>query len=221
MNKTLLSWSSGKDSAWALHRLRQDPSVDLVGLFSVLNERYDRVSMHATRHELLKRQAAAASLPLRVINLPDPCTMEQCDGIMKRFVEACAAEGIEAMAFGDLFLGDIRSYREKQLLGTGIKPLFPLWGVPTRLLAEEMLAAKLEAYISSVDLSKLPASMAGRRWSKELVAGLPEGCDPCGENGEMHTIAVAGPMFRSAIAVTVGEIVRRDSFAYADIVPLN
>ena len=221
MKKTLLSWSSGKDSAWALHRLRRDPSVDLVGLFSVLNERYDRVSMHATRHALLERQAAAARLPLSVINLPDPCTMEQCDGIMKRFVEDCVAEGIESMAFGDLFLEDIRTHREKQLLGTGIEPLFPLWGVPTGPLAEEMLAGGLEAYVSSVDLSKLPASTAGRRWTKELVAGLPAGCDPCGENGEMHTIAVAGPMFRSSIAVTVGEVVRRDGFAYADIIPLN
>ncbi len=219
--KTLLSWSSGKDSAWSLLRLQRDPQIDLRGIFSVMNERHDRVSMHATRRDLLVRQAAAAGLPLRTIALPDPCTMEQCDDIMRQFVTKCAAEGIEAMAFGDLFLEDIRSYREKQLQGTGIEPLFPLWGVPTRELAGEMLSGGLKAYISSVDLRKLPSGMAGRTWSEELVAELPEGCDPCGENGEMHTIAVAGPMFQRPIAVSVGETLERDGFAYADIVPID
>lgn len=177
--------------------------------------------MHATRRALLELQAEAAGLPLRVINLPDPCSMEQCDSVMKQFVEGCAAEGIEAMAFGDLFLEDIRTYREKQLQGTGIEPLFPLWGIPTARLAEEMLSSGLEAYVSSVDLRKLPATMAGRRWSRELLAEFPAECDPCGENGEIHTIAVAGPMFRQPIPVQVGEIVRRDGFAYADIVPVR
>lgn len=218
--KTLLSWSSGKDSAWSLLRLRQDPQIDLVGLFSVMNGRHDRVSMHATRRDLLARQAVAAGLPLRTISLPDPCTMEQCDDIMRRFVAECADEGIEAMAFGDLFLEDVRSYREKQLSGTGIEPLFPLWGIPTQQLAGEMLSGGLKAYISSVDLRKLPSGMAGRTWSTELVAELPEGCDPCGENGEMHTIAVAGPMFHRPISVSVGETLERDGFAYAEIVPI-
>jgi uncharacterized protein (TIGR00290 family) len=219
--KTLLSWSSGKDSAWSLFRLQRDPQIDLVGIFSVMNERYDRVSMHATRRDLLVQQAAAAGLPLRTISLPDQCTMEQCNDIMKQFVAACAADGIEAMAFGDLFLEDIRSYREKQLQGTGIEPLFPLWGIPTRQLAGEMLSGGLKAYISSVDLRKLRVSMAGRRWSTELLAELPEGSDPCGENGEMHTIAVAGPMFQRPIAVSVGETLERDGFAYADIIPID
>lgn len=217
--KTLLSWSSGKDSAWSLLRLCQDPNIGLCGLFSVMNERYNRVSMHATRHELLVRQAEATDLPLRTISLPDPCTMEQCDNIMRQFVSACAAQGIEAIAFGDLFLEDIRRYRENQLQGTGIEALFPLWGIPTPHLAEEMLSGGLTAYISSVDLRKLPASMAGRRWSRELVAELPEGCDPCGENGEIHTIAVAGPMFQRPITVRVGETIERDGFAYGDIIP--
>jgi len=219
--KTLLSWSSGKDSAWSLLRLQQDPQIDLRGIFSVMNERHDRVSMHATRRDLLVRQAVAAGLPLRTISLPDPCTMEQCDDIMKRFVAACAAEGIEALAFGDLFLEDIRRYREKQLQDTGMEPLFPLWGNPTRQLAEEMLSRGLKAYVSSVDLRKLPADIAGRTWSTELLAELPEGCDHCGENGEMHTIAVAGPMFQRPISVSVGETLQRDGFAYADIVPMD
>lgn len=219
--KTLLSWSSGKDSAWSLLRLKRDPQIDLVGLFSVMNERHDRVSMHATRRDLLARQAVATGLPLRTISLPDPCTMEQCDDIMRRFVADCTAERIEAMAFGDLFLEDIRSYREKRLHGTGIEPLFPLWGIPTPQLAGEMLSGGLVAYISSVDLRKLPEDMAGRTWSKELVAELPEGCDPCGENGEMHTITVAGPMFQRPIAVSVGETLERDGFAYADIIPAD
>jgi len=219
--KTLLSWSSGKDSAWSLLRLQQDPQIDLRGIFSVMNERHDRVSMHATRRDLLVRQAVAAGLPLRTISLPDPCTMEQCDKIMSRFVAECASEGIEAIAFGDLFLEDIRRYREKQLQGTGIEPLFPLWGIPAQQLAGEMLSGGLKAYISSVDLRKLPAGMAGRTWSTELLAELPEGCDPCGENGEMHTIAVDGPMFQRPIAVRVGETPERDGFAYADIVPMD
>jgi len=218
--KTLLSWSSGKDSAWALFVLRQDPAVEVVGLFSVLNERFNRVSMHATRAELLCRQADAAGLPLHTINLPDPCTDEQCDAIIGEFVAEFATRGIECMAFGDLFLEDVRQYREEQLSGTGIEPLFPLWRIPPVELAERMLAAGLEAYISSVDLKKLPASFAGRRWSRDLLKELPMGIDPCGENGEMHTIVVSGPMFEKRIEVGVGEVVQRNGFAYADVIPI-
>jgi uncharacterized protein (TIGR00290 family) len=218
--RTLLSWSSGKDSAWTLYALRQDPTVEVVGLFSVLNERFNRVSMHSTRVELLCRQAEAAGLALRTINLPDPCTNERCDTIMGQFVAEVATKGIDCMAFGDIFLEDVRQYREKQLMGTGIDPLFPLWRVPTVGLAEQMLAAGLGAYISSVDLKKLPASFAGRRWSRELLKELPEEVDPCGENGEIHTIVVGGPMFKRRIEVEVGEVVQRDGFAYADIIPI-
>jgi uncharacterized protein (TIGR00290 family) len=219
--KTLLSWSSGKDSAWALHVLRQDPTVKVVGLFSVLNKRFNRVSMHATRAELLRRQADAAGLPLQTIALPDDCTIEQSDEIMGKFVAKAAALGTTCMAFGDLFLEDVRQYREGQLAGSGIKPLFPLWQIPTIELAEEMLAAGLEAYISSVDLQKLPASFAGRRWSRELLRELPTGIDPCGEHGEIHTIVVAGPMFAQRIEVEVGETVQRNGFAYADIIAVD
>jgi uncharacterized protein (TIGR00290 family) len=217
--RTLLSWSTGKDSAWALHVLRRSPDVDVAGLFTVVNRAYNRVSMHATNAELLGRQAQAAGLPLQTIELPDPCSIEECDAIMGRFVAACAGAGVTAMAFGDLFLADVRAYRERQLAGSGIEPLFPLWGLPTAELAEQMLAAGVEATVSSVDLAKLPAAVAGRRWSRELIAEFPPGIDPCGEYGEIHTVVTGGPMLREPIPVRVGEIVVRGGFAYADIVP--
>jgi len=217
--RTLLSWSSGKDSAWALHKLRQNPEIDLAGLFTVINRKYRRASMHATRIELVCKQAAAAGLESRIIELPDQCSNEECDAIMTDFIQASRADGIESMAFGDLFLQDIRRYRENQLRGTGITPLFPLWKIPTMALARQMLAAGVEAYISSVDLARLPGDFAGRKWSEELIHEMPAECDPCGENGEMHTIVVGGPMFRSPIPVHVGQIVERNGFMYADIVP--
>jgi uncharacterized protein (TIGR00290 family) len=219
--KTLLSWSSGKDSAWGLHLLRQDPLIDVLGLFTVMNEKFDRVSMHSTRRELVQRQADAVGLPLQTINLPDPCTNEQSDKIMRQFVMESAANGVQCVAFGDLFLEDVRKYREDQLKGTGIEPVFPLWGTPTRELAEQMLSAGLDAYISSVDVKKLPARFAGRKWSRELMAELPQDIDPCGENGEIHTVVVGGPMFRKPISISVGEIVERNGFVYADIIPMS
>jgi uncharacterized protein (TIGR00290 family) len=219
--RTLLSWSTGKDSAWALYLLRQDPGIEILGLFTVMNEEFNRVSMHSTRRELLQRQADAVGLPLQTINLPDPCTNEQYDTIMRQFVTESAANEVKYMAFGDLLLEDIRQYREDQLKGTGIEPAFPLWGNPTRELAEHMLSAGLDAYVSSVDLKKLPLRFAGRKWSRELIAELPQDCDPCGENGEMHTIVVGGPMFRRPISISVGQIVERDGFAYADIIPMS
>jgi uncharacterized protein (TIGR00290 family) len=217
--KTLLSWSSGKDSAWALHVLQDNPGIELIGLFTAMNQKYNRVTMHATRLEMLKRQTDAVGLPLQTISLPDPCTNEQYAAIMQQFVTETAAKGIECMAFGDLFLQNIREYREKQLKGTGIEPVFPLWEIPTRELAEQMLSAGLDAYVSCVDLKKLPSSFAGRKWSRELLAELPRDCDPCGENGEMHTVVVGGPMFSKTVPVAVGEIVERNGFAFADIIP--
>ena len=217
--KTLLSWSSGKDSAWTLYRLQQDPEIEIVGLFTVINEKYDRASMHATRLDLLKRQAMAAGLPIETISLPDQCSNDQCDAIMGQYINNAEAHSIEYVAFGDLFLEDIRQYREKQLQTTSIKPIFPLWKLPTWELADEMLAAGLEAYVSSVDLAKLPAEIAGRKWTRELLDEIPAECDPCGENGEMHTIVTGGPMFTSSIPVRVGKILTRNGFAYADIIP--
>jgi len=216
-----VSWSSGKDSAWALHALRRDPEVEVVGLFSTINERYQRVAMHATRVELLQRQAGAVGLPIQTISLPDPCTNEQYDAIMGGFIQNSVGTGIECMAFGDLFLADIRAYRENQLRATGIEPVFPLWGMPTGELAERMLAAGVEAYVSSVDLKKLPVRFVGRRWSRQLLAEFPPEIDPCGENGEIHTVIVNGPMFSHSIPVQIGEIIERDGFAYADIIPLR
>lgn len=217
--KTMLSWSSGKDSAWTLHLLQQDPEIELLGLFTVMNEKYNRVSMHATRLKMLELQAEVTELPLQTIHLPDPCTNEQSDAIMRQFVMESAARGIERMAFGDLFLEDIRKYRENQLKGTGIEPVFPLWSIPTRILAEKMLLSGLDAYVSCVDLKKLTTRFVGRKWSRELIAELPEDCDPCGENGEFHTIVTGGLMFSRTIPITVGEIVERNGFAYADIIP--
>jgi len=219
--RTLLSWSSGKDSAWAFQLLQQDPTTDLVGLFTVMNRKYNRVSMHATRLQLLERQAEEIGLPLQLISLPDPCTHEQCDAIMRNFIADSATKAIERMAFGDLFLEDVRQYRENQLKGTGIEPVFPLWGKRTGQLAEQMLSAGLEAYVSSVDLKKLPSHFAGRQWSWDLLKEFPRETDPCGENGEVHTVVVGGPMFRKTIPVRVGEIVERDGFAYADIIPMK
>lgn len=195
--------------------------VELAGLFTVMNQKYNRVSMHATRLEMLQRQAGAVGLPLQTINLPDPCTNEQYDAIMRHFVTESATRGIECMAFGDLFLEDIRKYRENRLKGTGIDPLFPLWGFPTRDLAEQMLFAGLEAYVSSVDLKKLPLRFAGRKWSRKLIAEFPKDCDSCGENGEIHTVVIGGSMFQRPIPVRVGEIFQQNGFAYADIIPIN
>jgi uncharacterized protein (TIGR00290 family) len=177
--------------------------------------------MHATRLELLRRQADAVGLSLQVVNLPDPCTNEQCDTIMRHFVKESATQRVERIAFGDLFLEDIRKYRENQLKGTGVEPIFPLWGIPTAELAEQMLSAGLEAYISSVDLKKLPTHIAGLKWSRNLIAEFPQDIDPCGENGEIHTVVVAGPMFQKPIPVKIGETVERNGFAYADIIPMN
>jgi len=217
--KTLLSWSSGKDSAWALHVLRRDPSVEIVGLLSTINAKVDRVSMHSTRRRLLEMQAGAAALALETVSLPDPCTNEEYEAVMRGFVENAVSGGIECVAFGDLFLEDIREYREKQLEGTGIRPVFPLWGSSTRDLAEKMLSAGIEAYVSCVDLKKLPSDFAGKKWTQDLIDRFPKDVDACGENGEFHTVVTAGPMFSRRIPVEIGEIIERDGFAWADIVP--
>jgi len=219
--KVLLSWSSGKDSAWALHSLRKDSQLEVIGLFTTVNEEYDRVNMHATPLTLLQCQAEATGLPLHVIRIPNPCPMEIYNRAMEKFVVSCQKTQIDCMAFGDLFLQDIRDYRVKMLQGSGIKPIFPIWGIPTKQLALDMLAGGLDAWISSVDLKKLPSSFAGRHFTKEFLSELPPQCDPCGENGEFHTIVANGPMFNHSIAIHVGKSIERDGFAYADISPVN
>jgi uncharacterized protein (TIGR00290 family) len=217
--RTLLSWSTGKDSAWALHALRQRGHVSVVGLVTTINEAFDRVAMHGVRRELLEAQAKAAGLPLHVLPIPYPCPNEVYERVMGTFVAQAAVEGVEAFAFGDLFLEDIRRYRETRLAGTGIAPLFPLWGLDTAELARDMIAGGLEAYLTCVDPRKLPPSFAGRRFDLDLLADLPAGIDPCAENGEFHTFACAGPMFSRAIRVEVGETVTRDGFVFSDLAP--
>jgi uncharacterized protein (TIGR00290 family) len=217
--KTLVSWSSGKDSAWMLHVLRQQPDVTIAGLVTTLNAEFDRVAMHGVRRALLQAQADAAGLPLHVLPIPHPCPNETYEQIMGAFIAEQAARGIEAMAFGDLFLEDIRRYREEKLAGTGIAPLFPIWGIGTARLARDMIAGGLVAHLTCVDPRKLPERFAGRRFDAHLLADLPAGIDPCGENGEFHSFASAGPMFRHAIPVAAGDVVTRDGFTFCDLIP--
>jgi uncharacterized protein (TIGR00290 family) len=215
--KVLLSWSSGKDSAWALHRLRQRGDFEVAGLLTTLNAAFDRVAMHSTRRALLEAQAAAAGVPLFTVPLPWPCSNEHYEAAMRIACDTAVAQGIEAMAFGDLFLEDIRRYREEKLAGTGLEPVFPVWGLDTRALAEEMIAGGLRARIVCVDPKKLPAEFAGRDFDTDFLRDLPEGVDPCGENGEFHTAVYAGPMFREPITIESGEVIERDGFIFADV----
>ena len=217
--KTLLSWSSGKDSAWTLYTLQQDPSIKLCGLVTTINRVFQRVAMHGVRRELLEHQARAAGLPLTIIELPYPCSNEDYEARMGTLVEQAVADGVQCMAFGDLFLDDIRRYREAKLANTGLQPLFPLWGQDTRQLARQMLDSGLKAYLTCVDPTKLAPHWAGQTFSAELLDQLPASVDPCGEYGEFHTFAVAGPMFGESIAVHAGEIVERDGFVFADLLP--
>jgi uncharacterized protein (TIGR00290 family) len=217
--KTLLSWSSGKDSAWALHVLRKSSEVEVVGLMTTVNQLYQRIAIHAVRLELLRLQAQAAGLPLHVIDLPYPCSNAQYEQVMSEFTLQSRQAGIECMAFGDLFLADIKSYREQRLSSTGITPLFPIWQRPTDQLAAEMLSSGLRAVATCVDPKLLPGSFAGREFNERFLKDLPAGVDPCGERGEFHTFAFAGPMFDRAVNVEVGEIVEREGFVYADVLP--
>lgn len=215
-----LSWSSGKDCAWALHRLRQD-GAEVAALFTTLNAQADRVAMHGVRRELLEQQGRAAGLPLHIIDLPWPCTNADYERIMGRFLAQAQTAGVREMAFGDLFLEDIRAYREQNLHGTGIAPVFPVWGMPTCELARDMLAAGLSARLATVDMAKLDASFAGRCYDADLLADLPSEVDACGENGEFHTFVTDGPMFAHPIKVETGKVVVRDGFAYADLLPAD
>jgi uncharacterized protein (TIGR00290 family) len=216
--KALISWSSGKDSAFALHEIRQAGELDVVGAVTTVTETFGRVSIHGVRQEILLAQLAAAGLPPRIVPIPYPCPNETYEARMGEAVAAAAHEGITHMIFGDLYLADIRAYREAKLAGSGITPVFPLWERPTLPLARAMIASGLQAYLATVDLKKLPAEFAGRQFDAGLLADLPDGIDPCGENGEFHTCVVAGPMFSQALPVTPGERVERDGYAYCDLV---
>lgn len=216
MKRVLLSWSSGKDSGWALHVLRQQADVEVVGLLTTLNDEFQRVAMHGVRRSVLEAQAAAAELPLWVVPLPWPCTNEIYEQRMAEVCDRAVAENIDAVAFGDLFLEDVRAYRERQLKPTGLEPLFPLWGIPTAELARTMIAGGLRARVVCVDTKQLPASFAGREFDEAFLADLPEGTDPCAERGEFHTCVYAGPMFSAPLRLEAGEVVNRDGFVFAD-----
>ncbi len=212
-----LSWSSGKDSAYALHVLRQSTELEVVGLLTTITAPYQRVSMHGVRENILDAQAVATGLPLHKVYIPAPCSNEDYAAAMGAAMETAAAEGVRGIAFGDLFLEDIREYRETQLRRVAMSAHFPLWGRPTDLLAAEMLAAGMVATLSCVDTRRLPASFSGRRFDGELLAHLPRDIDPCGEHGEFHTCVSAGPMFDVPLRLRAGETVVRDGFAFADL----
>jgi uncharacterized protein (TIGR00290 family) len=216
MKRVLLSWSSGKDSAWALHVLRRQPGVEVVGLLTTLNQEFQRVAMHGTRRAVVEAQAEAAQLPLWIVPLPWPCPNAIYEQLMAEACERAIREQVDAIAFGDLFLSDIRAYREAQLKPTGLEPLFPLWEIPTGVLAREMMAGGLRAKLVCVDKKQLPDSFAGRDFDAALLRDLPPEVDPCGERGEFHTCVYDGPIFAAAINLEAGEIVDRDGFVYAD-----
>jgi len=219
VKRVALSWSSGKDSAWSLYLLQHNPEFQVVALITTLNEQFDRVAMHAVRRELVEAQAASAGLPLWPVPLPWPCSNEQYEDRMRQVCRRAVNEGIDCIAFGDLFLTDIRAYREKQLSGSGLEPIFPVWQLPTRELAADMLKAGLRAKITCVDPRLLSPAFAGRDFDPAFLRDLPASIDPCGENGEFHSFVYDGPMFRAPVAVQVGEIVERDGFVFADLQP--
>ena len=217
--KALIAWSSGKDSAWALHEARRAGGFDIVGALTTVTDTFARVSMHGVREELLRAQLAAAGLPALIVRIPYPCPNEIYEREMAAAIADARARGVTHIIFGDLYLEDVRAYRERQLAGSGITPVFPLWQRPTEQLARDMIAGGLETYLATVDLNKLPASFAGRKFDAGLLADFPPGIDPCGENGEFHSCVVAGPMLARKIPIMVGDTVERDGFAYADLLP--
>lgn len=219
--RVLLSWSSGKDSAWTLHVLRGHADVEVVGLLTTFNEEADRVATHAVRRALVESQAAATGLPLWTVQLPSPCTNEVYEQRMAAAFTRPRAEGVSHVAFGDLFLEDIRAYRMAQLAAAGLEPLFPIWCGPegTGALANAMLDGGLRAILACVDPRHVPPELAGREFDRRLLAELPASVDPCGERGEFHTFCYGGPMFRDDVRVDVGEVVLRDGFCFADLTP--
>ena len=218
-SKVLLAWSSGKDSAWALHVLRAREDVHVVGLLTTVNMAHDRVAMHAVRRSLLEAQAEAVGLPVRIVPIPSPCPNAAYEAAMESALAAARAESIDAVAFGDLFLEDVRHYREERMATTGLAPLFPLWGRPTAGLAREMIAGGQRATITCVDPRVLGAEFAGRPFDEDLLRDLPAAVDPCGERGEFHSFAWDGPAFRHPVRVRAGDVVERDGFVFADLLP--
>jgi uncharacterized protein (TIGR00290 family) len=215
--KALVSWSSGKDSAWTLHILRQSNEYEIVGLLTTINGNFDRVAMHGVRRELLEAQADATGLPLWKVPLPWPCSNQEYETAMNAACTKAIDAGVQAVAFGDLFLEDVRQYREDRMRGIGLSPLFPIWKRDTRQLINEMCAQGVRSRIVCLDPQKLPASFAGRDLDSQLINEFPPAIDPCGEKGEFHTFVHDGPMFARAIPIENGEVVTRDGFVFADL----
>jgi uncharacterized protein (TIGR00290 family) len=216
VKKVLLAWSSGKDSAWTLHTLRRQ-NIEVSALLTTLNEAAGRVAMHGVRSALLEQQAAAIGLPVWQIPLPFPCTNEEYEARMADACRRAVAEGFGTIAFGDLFLPDVRAYRERQLAGSGLTPVFPLWELPTAILARDMIDAGLRARLSCIDSRQIDASFAGHEFDRALLSVLPPSADPCGENGEFHTFVYDGPMFSRPLCIESGEVRNVDGFIYADL----
>lgn len=216
--RALVAWSSGKDAAYALHEVRRAGDLEVVGLLTTVTRAFERVSMHGVREVLLEAQAASIGLPLTRVEIPYPCPNEVYEQAMADTLTSAAARGVTHVVFGDLFLADIRAYREAQLARVGFTGVFPLWGRDTTALAHVMIAAGLDARLVCVDPSCLDPSFAGRRFDRDLIAELPAGVDPCGENGEFHTFVADGPMFARPVSVIPGVIVERDGFVFADLV---
>ena len=217
--KALIAWSSGKDSAWALHEVRRTGDVDIVAALTTVTDEFARVSMHGVREELLAAQLEAAALPAITVRIPYPCANRIYEREMAAAMTEAKARGVTHIVFGDLFLQDVRAYREARLAEVGMSGIFPLWQMPTDALAKNMIDAGVEAHLVCVDLKVLPSSFAGRRFDHGLLMNLPAGTDPCGENGEFHSFVAAGPMLARKIPVALGDIVERDGFAYADLKP--
>jgi uncharacterized protein (TIGR00290 family) len=214
--KALIAWSSGKDSAWALHEVRRSGDYEIVGALTTVSETFSRVSMHGVRNELLAAQLDAVGLTPTLVHIPFPCPNDVYESRMETTLAAAKASGVTHVIFGDLFLEDVRAYREQKLAGSGITPLFPLWQRPTAALAREMIEAGVETYLVCVDLKQLPKTFAGRRFDEKLLADLPPDADPCGEKGEFHTFVAGGPMLSRKIPVQAGDVVEREGFAFAD-----
>jgi len=215
--RTLMSWSSGKDSAWALYQLQKDPEIELVGLFCTVNQEFNRVAMHGVRVELLKEQAKSLDLPLQIIEIPNPCNNAIYEKIMGEFTKKSIKENIEYFAFGDLFLEDVRQYREDKLKDSGIKPIFPIWGMATDKLSREMIRQGLRTVITCIDPKQISENFIGKEFDSNFLDTLPKNVDPCGENGEFHSFVFDGPMFSDKIEILTGEIVERDGFIFVDI----
>jgi uncharacterized protein (TIGR00290 family) len=216
--RTLLSWSSGKDSAWALHKLQHSNDIEVMGLFTTINRVHRRVAMHAVSDRLLRAQARAVGFPLQELEIPYPCSDAKYARVMERFLAEAATQGIKKIAFGDLALQDIRRYREEKMRHTGIEPVFPIWGTPTNVLSRELIEAGFRMLVTCIDLRSVPRELIGRQYDKTFLKELPDGVDACGENGEFHTFVFDGPIFKEPLQVQPGRIVERDGFVFADVV---